>query len=102
MERPEFGTEQGNGMLVVRALYGLKSSGSDFSYLLDEQLHDLGYRPSIADPGVWMRPSVKPCVFMYYEYVLCYVDDVLCISDDPIFTNKGMQVKFKLKGDNTE
>ena len=98
----EFGPEQENFVLVVRAVYVLKFYGADFRDLLDEQLHDLGYRPSIADPGVWMRPSVKPCVFMYYEYVLCYVDDVLCISDDPIFTNKGMQVKFKLKGDNTE
>ena len=34
---------------------------------------------------------------MYYEYVLCYVDDALCISDDPICTIKGIQAKFKLK-----
>ena len=39
---------------------------------------------------------------MYYEYVLCYVDDVICISDDPIRTMKGIQVKFKLKGDKIE
>ena len=35
---------------------------------------------------------------MYYEYVLCYVDDVLFISDDPLCTMKGIQAKFKLKG----
>ena len=45
MERPEFGHEQVNGMLFKRALYGLKSSGAYFRDLLDEQFHDLGYRP---------------------------------------------------------
>ena len=35
---------------------------------------------------------------MYHEYVLFYVDDVLCISDDPILTMKTIQSKFKLKG----
>ena len=39
---------------------------------------------------------------MYYEYVLWYVYDVICISDDPIRTMKGIQVKFKLKGDKIE
>ena len=94
----EFGPEQENFVLVVRAVYVLKFYGAYFRDLLDEQLHDLSYRPSIADPGVWMRPSVKPCVFMYYEYVLCYVDDVICIIDDPLCTMKGIQAKFKLKG----
>ena len=42
---PELGHEQGKFMFVVRALYGLKSSGSKFTALLAEQLHGLGYRP---------------------------------------------------------
>ena len=45
MAGPEFGPEQLNFVLVVRAMYGLKSSGAYFRALLDEQLHDLGYRP---------------------------------------------------------
>ena len=36
---------------------------------------------------------------MYYEYVLFYVDDLLCISDDTLCTMKVIQAKFKLKGD---
>ena len=46
-----------------------------------------------------MIPAVKQGGFVYYEYVLCYADGVLCISDDPIFTMKGVQAKFKMKGD---
>ena len=43
---PEFGSEEGKTMLVVRALYGLKSSGAAFRALLEEVLYDMGYRPS--------------------------------------------------------
>ena len=84
MEGPEFDTEQRKVMLVVRLLYGLKSSGVDFRDSLSEQLHGLYYRPLIVDPDVWMRPEVKQGGFMHYECVLNYVDGVLCISDDPI------------------
>ena len=55
--------------------------------------------PSIVDPDIWMIPAVKPGVFMYYYYVLWYVDDVLFINYDPIRTMKGIQAKFKLKRD---
>ena len=36
---------------------------------------------------------------MHYDYVLCFVDYVLCISDNLIRTMKGIQAKFKLKGE---
>ena len=86
---PEFGSDQGKIMIIVRALYGLKSSGAAFRALLAESLHDLGYKPSLADPDVYMRPAVKSNRFKYYEYVLTYVDDVLCISDNPMQTMRG-------------
>ena len=57
-------------MLVVRELYGLKFSGEYFRGLIAEQLHELGYRPSVSDPYGWMIPEVKTGWFMYYEYVL--------------------------------
>ena len=96
---PEFGSDAGKNMIVVRALYGLKSSGAAFRSFLAETFYDLGYKPSLADPDVWMRPAIKPNGFKYWEYVLCYVDDVLCISHDPKITMKGIQKDFKLKND---
>ena len=99
---PEFGSDQGKIMLVVRALYGLKSRGAAFRALLAETLYDLGYRPTKADPDVHIRPAVKPNGFKYYEYVLCYVDDVLCISHHPENTMNGIKETFKLKGDKVE
>ena len=73
-------------MIIVRALYGLKSSGAAFRSFLAEQLYDIGYTPSKADPDVWLRPAVKPDGFEYYEMILCYVDDVLSISHDAMKT----------------
>ena len=99
---PEFGTEKGKIMLVVRALYGLRSSGAAFRAFLAETLDNIGYRPSYADPDVWMRPAVKANGFQYWEYVLCYVDDLLCISDNPDKTMNSIKKDFKLKDDKVE
>ena len=95
----EFGSEQGEVMIVRMALYGLKSSGAAFRSKLAGVLHDLGYRPSYADPDVWLKAAAKPGGFEYYEMVLCYVDDVMAISHDPSRTIRGIQAVFKLKGD---
>ena len=70
VEGPYFCTEQVKFMLVLRAMYVLKSYGVACRDLLAEQSHDFGYRPSIADPDVCMRPSFKPVGFVYYEYLL--------------------------------
>ena len=99
---PEFGSDKGKLMIAVRALYGLKSSGAAFRDFLAEELHDAGYTPSKADPDVYMRPAIKSNTFEYYEYILTYVDDVLCISDNPMATMEQIQKKFKLKDDKVE
>jgi hypothetical protein len=57
---PEFGPDCGKTMIVVRALYGLKSSGAAFRSFLAEHLYDIGYKPSLADPDVWMQAAVTP------------------------------------------
>ena len=70
---PEFGYDAGKLMIVVHALYGLKSSGTAFRTLLVGTLYDIGYTPSKADPDVWLRTSVKPERFEYYanDTMLC-------------------------------
>ena len=79
---PEFGSKSGSIMIVKKALYGLKGSGAAFRACLAEKLHDIGFIPTRTDPDVWRRPAVKPDGFEYYEYILCYVDDLLAISHD--------------------
>jgi hypothetical protein len=97
---PEFGPElNGKILIVARALYGLKSAGAAFRSYLAEHLWSLDYRPSYADPDVWLRPAVKANGFKYYEMILCYVDDILCISHDPMRTMTRIKEKFALKND---
>jgi hypothetical protein len=99
---PEFGSEAGSIMIVKKALYGLKTSGAAFRAHLAETLYGLNYTPTRGDPDVWIRPGVKQAGFEYYEMVLVYVDDILCMSHDPRATMEGIQGTFKLKDDRIE
>ena len=96
---PEFISESGCIMIVVRALYGLKSSSAAFRAILAKTLYDLGSLPTKVDPDVLIWLAVKANGFEYYEFVLCYVDNVLSISHDPQKTMEGIKNTFKLKND---
>jgi len=95
---PEFGELEGRTLIVQKALYGLKSSGAAFRSFLAETLDDIGFKSSIADPDVWMRAATKPDGEAYYEYILCYVDDILCISHDAERPMKQIGNTMKFKG----
>ena len=45
---------------------------------------------------------MKPDSFEYYEYILCCVDDVLCISQNLRKLMKRIQEDLKLKEDKIE
>ena len=89
-------------MIIRKALYGLKSRGTAFRAHLAETLHDIGFKPTKADPDVWIRPAVKPDRTKYYEYIMRYVDDILSVSHDTKSILQSLQGQFKLKGDKTE
>ncbi len=80
---PELGSNAGRPATIVRALYGLKSSGARWRDHLAAIFREAGFTNSKADPDVWMRKAQKPNKFLYWEYVLCYVDDILAVSHDP-------------------
>ena len=85
----EFGTEnKGRPVIIVRALYGLKSSGAAWHAFFATSLGDkevgLGFSPCTrADPDVWIKEEVKSTGEKYYSYILVYVDDILVIHEDP-------------------
>ena len=85
-------------MLICKALYGLKSLGAAFHAHLAETLYDIGFVQTCANPD----PAVKEDGFEYYEYVLCYVDDILAISHKAKDALKAVQAIFKLKDDKIE
>ena len=99
---PEFGSEHGQPMIIRKALYGLKSSGVAFRAHLAETLHDIGFKPTKADPNILIHPAVKPDGSKYYEYIMCYIDDILSVSHDAKSILQSLQGQFKLKGDKIE
>jgi hypothetical protein len=83
---PEFGSNSGRPAIIVRALYGLKSSGARCRDHFTAILVQIGFTSSRADPDVWMRKNKRPDGFAYWECILCYVDDILVVSHDPMKT----------------
>lgn len=99
---PEWGKDQGRKAIVVRALYGLKSSGAAFRAHLGKFMADMGYKPCKADPDLWMKPQTKKKANKeerYYAYILCYVDDLLVIHHDPKSVMDKVNAHLPLKPD---
>ena len=93
---PEFGDRAGHLFKVVKALYGLKSSGKCWHDRLHDTLRDMGFFPSKAEEDIWMRDKGD-----HYEYIAVYVDDLLIASKDPgsiVDALKAPPIGFKLKG----
>ncbi len=95
---PEFGPNNvGKTVIVIRAMYGLKSSGAAWHAKFSETLRSMNFTPSLADPDVWLRPATKDSGFEYYEYILVYVDDILVLSAAPLPIMKTIQATYRLK-----
>jgi len=73
-------------MIIVRALYGLKTSRVAWRATFAEKLTEMGYKSTKANLDVWIRQSVKPNGLWYYEILLVYVDNILCVSHQPEWT----------------
>lgn len=96
---PEFGSRQGCKVIIVRALYGLKSASAAWRAHLAQSMQDLEFKPCEADPDVWMRSGTKKNGEKYWEYVLIYVDDILAVSADPTKIMESLSELYRLKED---
>jgi hypothetical protein len=82
---PDFGNDAGNSAIIMSALYGLKSAGATFCTHLASFMCQMGYTSCKADPDLWFKAETRPDDnFRYYTYILCYVDDILCLHHDPM------------------
>ena len=61
---------RGRSAKIVRALYGMKSSGVRFRDHLAASLWDIGYMSCKVDPDVWMKAATKADGTKFYSYVL--------------------------------
>ena len=78
-----FGSNAHRPAFIVKALYSLKSSGVSFIDHLAQSLQDMDFKSCLADADMCMMDNTKPDGFKYWEYCLCYIDDVLVILHTP-------------------
>ena len=123
---PEFADREGHLLVIVKALYGLKSSGLRWHDRFAQVLRQMQFFPCPAEPEIWMRACnsdgsvipvdgerfVQPVSTTdsvpsslgdgsYYEYIAVYCDDLTIASRDPeaiTRTLEGPEHSFKLKG----
>ena len=93
---PEFKELQGHLLIMIKALHGTRSGGARWHDRLFDILQELKFKPSKADPDVWMRPEPGGTC---YEYIAVYVDGLAIAAKDPqAFCNelkKRSNLKFK-------
>eukprot|EP00957_Ditylum_brightwellii_P106359 8113822-Ditylum_brightwellii.AAC.1 len=54
---PEFGEWAGQQAIIKNALYGLIGSCAQFHWHLCVEFDRIGFKPSKADPDLWIRPA---------------------------------------------
>ena len=66
--------------MTIRAINGLESAGTAFQSHLARYMESLGYKSCKDDPDIWLKPEIRPeDGEMCYSYLLCFVDNNLCI-----------------------
>ena len=56
----QFGADQGKKAIIVRTIYGLKSSGAAFHAHLADCIRIIGYTPFRGDNYLWMKHEIDP------------------------------------------
>ena len=94
---PEFKELQGHLLIMIKALHGTRSGGARWHDRLFDILQELKFKPSKADPDVWMRPEPGGTC---YEYIAVYVDDLAIAAKDPqaFYNELKKRYNLKLKG----
>ena len=71
--------KEGSYAQIVKALYGLPTSGRNWHAHLAETLRGMGFRPTRYDPDVYIRRSKS---HNGYDYLGCHTDDVTIVAKD--------------------
>ena len=87
---------EGHTLVIVKALYGLRSSGLRWDERFANTLRDMQFSPSKAEDDIWMRRNGN-----IYEYIAIYVDDLCIVAKDPEIITRIFQEDYKYKLKNT-
>jgi hypothetical protein len=93
----KWGSDAGKKAIIVRALYGLKSSGAAYRNHLASYIRLFDFRSCLADPDVWYPIAKKDNEEEFYEYLLVYTDDLLAVATNPKAILDNVNLFFHLK-----
>ena len=91
---PEFKELQVHLLIMIKTLHGTRSGGARWHDRLSDILQELKFKPSKADPDVWMRPEPGGTC---YEYIAVYVDDLAVAAKDPQPFCNELKKKYNLE-----
>ena len=85
-------------LIIVKALYGLRTSGARFRDKFAASLREMGFFPCKNEPDIWMRDMED-----HYEYICMWVDDLAICSRKPMeildtLSDKKGKHKYNFKG----
>jgi Reverse transcriptase (RNA-dependent DNA polymerase) len=66
--RKEFGEDANKIAIIIRALFGLKSSGAAWHNYFDQSLSYIGFTTCYSDMDIWRHSATKNDGSEYYEY----------------------------------
>ena len=97
---PEWKADAGRPVVIVRALYGLKSSALAWrNHLADVLCNKMQFKSSLADPDLWYKAATAQDGSEYYTYILVYVDDILVIDKHPKKYMQMLQDSYTVRED---
>ena len=90
-----FGELEGHTLLIVKALYGLRTSGARYHKRFADTMRDMGFVPCMNEQDLWMRDTGD-----IWEFVCVYVDDLLVLLLEPkkFFASLTEDYGYQLKG----
>ena len=79
---------------MYKALYGSRSGGACWHGKTFDILQQMDFKPSKADPDIWMRSSKDGT---HFEYIAVYVDALaICMNDPQAFAIHSRSIQAQL------
>mmetsp|Transcript_8079 Transcript_8079/g.11668 ORF Transcript_8079/g.11668 Transcript_8079/m.11668 type:complete len:99 (-) Transcript_8079:2607-2903(-) len=85
-------------MTLQKAVYGLKTAGNRWHATLSKTLEEIGFKRSRGDSDVWTKGSKDVLSNEYYQWILCYADELRAISHGPHTMMTDIGKVYDLKG----
>ena len=86
---------EGGILIILKSVYGLKTSGARWYECLADVLLSLGFEPCKAGVSIWMRLNANGI----YDFIAIYVDNLLVAAQDPVSIIASIRVILNLKGE---